>query len=56
MDNFKTNEEIEGNKTKRSIYLVIKVNCSCAKIPVITKIIKMVLLIIIIVMIMITIT
>ena len=45
MDQIKTNEEIERNKTKRSTYFMRAVNCSCSKIIVMTKVIKMVLII-----------
>ena len=42
MDQVKTNEEIEGNKTKRSTYLIRTVNCSGSEILVIIKVIKMI--------------
>ena len=42
MDQVKTHEEVEDNKTKQSTYFIRTVNCSCSKIPVIIKIIKMI--------------
>ena len=46
VDQVKTNEETERNKTKRSTYLIKTVNCSSSKILVLIKVIKMVLIII----------
>ena len=47
MNQVKTNEEIQGNKTKRSTCLIRTVNCSSSKILVISKVIKMVLIVIV---------
>ena len=47
MNQVKTNEEIQGNKTKRSTCLIRRVNCSSSKILVISKVIKMVLIVIV---------
>ena len=55
MDQVKTNEETEGNKTKQLTYFTRIVNCSRSKILVIIKVIKMILLIIMIIIIIITI-
>ena len=46
MDQVKAHEEIEGNKTKRSTYLIRTVNCSGSIILVMIKLIKTILLII----------
>ena len=55
MDQVKTHEEIEGNKNKRSTYLIRTVNCSRSKILTIAKVMKMILIIIVITIIIITI-
>ena len=47
VDQFKANEEIEGNKTERSTYLIRTVNCSCSKNLLTIKVMKMILLLII---------
>ena len=44
-------EKIEGNKNKRSSYLIRAVNCSCSKIPIMIKVIKMISIIIVIIII-----
>ena len=55
MDQVKTHEEIEGNKNKRSTYLIRTVNCSRSKILTIAKVMKMILIIIVRTIIIITI-
>ena len=55
VDQDNTHEEIEGNKNKRSTYLIRTVNCSCSKILTIIKVTKMILIIIMITIIIITI-
>ena len=55
MNQVKTNEEIQGNKTKRSTCLIRTVNCSSSKILVISKVIKMVLIVIVLLLLLITI-
>ena len=52
MDQVKTHKETEGNKNKRSTYLIRTVNCSCSKILVIIKVVKMILIIIVIIIIL----
>ena len=47
MNQVKTNEEIQGNKTKRSTCPIRTVNRSSSKILVISKVIKMVLIVIV---------
>ena len=46
VDQFKTNEETEGNKTERSTYLIRTVNCSSAKNLLTIKVMKLILLLI----------
>ena len=46
VDQFKTNEETEGNKTERSTYLIRTVNCSSVKNLLTIKVMKLILLLI----------
>ena len=46
MDQFKTNEETEGNKTERSTYLIRTVNCSRSKNLLTIEVMKLILLLI----------
>ena len=46
VDQFKTNEETEGNKTERSTYLIRTVNCSRSKNLLTIEVMKLILLLI----------